>query len=57
MIDLNIQENYFTCCNCEYCSNIVLHTEHPFIVVGCAKSESYLYDDDKCPLGKWNAED
>ena len=56
LIDFEVLENYWICCKCEYCSSIVLHTESPFITVGCAKSECYLYDDDECPIGKWTME-
>ena len=57
MIDFEVQENYWTCCRCEFCGNITLHTEKPFIAVGCGKAGTYLYDDDKCPVGKWNTEE
>lgn len=57
MIDLDVQENYYKCCECEYCSSIVLHTTPPYLCVGCAKAGKYLYDDDKCPLNLWNTED
>jgi len=56
MIDFEVLENYWICCKCECCTNIVLHTESPFITVSCIKSECHLYDDDECPLGKWNTE-
>lgn len=53
-----MRENYFICGECEFCSTLSYHTAPPFLCVGCAKACSYLYDDDKCPLGKWdNAND
>lgn len=56
MIDFEVLDNYWTCCKCEYCNNIMLHTSKPFLSVGCEKAGCYLYDDDECPLDKWNVE-